>query len=121
MQSQSDDLEIVTLTAKGRQKAAGRTQRPRNDPPSPAELDHARKKLMTVKSIQAAGANIRAPTLYALCKEFHIAVDCPRPGKLPKKSVLLNALEAWVSVFRSFLYCMSNLIVCSKMKTEIAA
>ncbi|KAI6138748.1 hypothetical protein BKA82DRAFT_4020679 [Pisolithus tinctorius] len=95
LQSQSDDLDIVTPTAKGKQKAVGGTRRPRNDPPSLAELDHARRKLITTKSIRTAGTNIRVPTLYALCKEFCVAVDCPSPRKLPKKAVLLDALERW--------------------------
>ncbi|KIO05132.1 hypothetical protein M404DRAFT_9134 [Pisolithus tinctorius Marx 270] len=95
LQSQSDDLDIITPTAKGKQKAVGGTRRPRNDPPSLAELDHARRKLITTKSIRTAGTNIRVPTLYALCKEFCVAVDCPSPRKLPKKAVLLDALERW--------------------------
>ena len=106
LQSQSDDLEIITPIAKGKERAVGKTRHSRNDPPSSAELDQARKKLMTAKSIMTAGINIRVPTLYALCSELHITMECPKPGKLPKKATLLAALDGWVSLFWSP-HCLS--------------
>ncbi|KAI5992857.1 hypothetical protein EDC04DRAFT_2910994 [Pisolithus marmoratus] len=67
-------------------------RRNRNGPPSTEELEYARKRLQSAKSTHALGNNIRSATLFALCKELQICVDCDKPGKLPNKSTLLTRL-----------------------------
>ncbi|KAI6098651.1 hypothetical protein EDD16DRAFT_1527151 [Pisolithus croceorrhizus] len=60
----------------------------RNGPPSTEELEYTRKQLQSAKSTHALGSNIQSATLFALCKELQICVDCDKPGKLPRDQIL---------------------------------
>ncbi|KAG2033668.1 hypothetical protein BDR03DRAFT_1014071 [Suillus americanus] len=89
----SDEESINSLSERNLVKK----QRGAGDSPTAAELADARRKRQQAKSTNALGANIRVPTLVALCQELHLDIGSLQRQckKLLLKKDLLDILEEW--------------------------